>query len=168
MAYTLVQTVNVTSSVSNIEFTNIPQTGKDLLVTASLRSSHSGVVDVCYLQVNNNTSSVYSSYRLAVLGSTVSVARNPFENPLYGLFINGNTSTSNAFSNGQFYLANYTNNLPKLLTIDSAMEQDTTTAYWGINAGSINTTSAITSIKLTTLQSANFLQYSSVSLYIIS
>lgn len=169
MAITFIERNVLGSNAANITFTNIPQTGKHLLLSISCRTAYTGAVnDVLYLEFNSNTSSVYTSRRLRGTGTTVAFNENPGEWPLYGPFVNGNTSTSDAFGVSTIYIGNYTSSQRKTISIDAVQETNATAANMMINAGEFNSTSAITSIKITSLQGSNLLANTSVTLYSIS
>ena len=166
MAMTLVSTVTVGSGgAASIEFTNIPQTGKDLLVLCSLRT-------------NNDPDSLgYGIYTLALNGSTSNQTRRRLQfgssvqtftsSDLVGV-VSGSTVTANSFSNDSHIFTNYTSSADKAMSRESAYMASSGLAYVDIAAGRWANSSAITSVTFTPTPSGNFVQHSSISLYIIS
>ena len=166
MAMTLVSTVTVGSGgAASIQFTNIPQTGKDLLVLVSGRTNTNSSTGSIVMDLNGNTTNAnYPMKAMTGTGSSIlndgSAQRTPIE-------IAGNTSTANTFGNGLAYISNYTSTTNKSISVDSVGENNATSARQTILAASFTTSSAITSI---TLNGAGdtIAQHSTASLYIIS
>jgi hypothetical protein len=82
--------------------------------------------------------------------------------------INGNTSTSNTFGNGSIYIPNYAGSNNKSVSTDVVVENNATESSQYLLAGLWSDTSAITTIRLYSRNSHNFLQYSTAYLYGIS
>ena len=167
MTMTLVSTTTVGSGgAASIEFTNIPQTGKDLLVLCSLRTNNdpdSIGYGIANLQFNSNSSN-YSNRRLYGQGSSAfSTSASDFT-----YVVNGSGSTSNTFSNDSFYISNYTSAVAKSASADQVWENNATRFDGAIRALLWNDTAAITNVKVNALASGNFVQHSTASLYIIS
>jgi hypothetical protein len=168
MAMTLVSTVTVGSGgAASIQFDNIPQSGKDLLLLFSGRVDYAGSGARDYnLHINNETTGTnYTSRTLMGFGSTVASynetsARFPME-------IADNGFTALTFSSVQIYLSNYTSSVAKSVSIDLVTENNGTNNRISIDAGRWNNTAAITSLTLRD-RTYNTAQYSSASLYIIS
>jgi len=167
MAMTLVSTTTVPSGgAASIEFTNIPQTGKDLLVLCSLRNSNNSQFAI--VSVNGLAGGVGANYPARDLignGSTVSSVSN--NNSYISGGANNSTYTASTFSNMSVYVSNYANAVDQSFSIDAVNENNSTTAFQSIVAMSANTDAAVTSFKLQP-GSGNFDQYSSASLYLIS
>ena len=160
MAMTLVSTTTVPSGgAASIEFTNIPQTGKDLLLLYSIRGVNTNGDNIT-VSLNGST----SNFTSREIEGTGSVVGSNSRTSAWGGYANG-TNTSNTFNNGQIYLANYASSLTKSQSIDVVTENNSTTAYQYISARNWNDTSAITSI---TISGFTIPQHSSASLYIIS
>lgn len=164
MAMTLVSTITVGSGgASNIDFTNIPQTGKDLLILFSLRTNRSSLdPDVQNFYFNNNGAS-YSVRRLRGRGSDVASSNPSYLNP----FASDTNDTSNTFSNGSIYVSNYTSSAAKSTSSDMVTENNSSEAWQAIYGMSWNNSSAVTEVNVAGA-GGTFQQYSSVSLYIIS
>lgn len=164
MTMTLVSTVTVGSGgAASIEFTNIPQTGKDLLVVLSSRSSFESYPVV---QLNNDgTTSNYASRTLQGNGASASSST---QGATGGILLGTiSSTTSNTFGNIAIYISNYASTTNKSISADAVGEANATTAYQNITAGSYTTSSAVTSVKLFN-NGDSLAQHSTASLYIIS
>jgi hypothetical protein len=112
----------------------------------------------------NGSTSTYSS-RILEGGDSVAVSStgssSSFQMNSTGLLY---TST---FANNEIYIPNYTSSNFKSVSIDSVSEANQAGAvYQDMVAGLWSTTSAITSITLTSLSTGNnFVQYSTATLY---
>ena len=163
MAMTLVSTVQVPSGgAASIEFTGIAGTGKDLLLLYSLRNSDTGTTDSLLLNFNSSTAN-FSGRVLYGTGS--SALSTTASNDLIGGIV-GNGATSSTFSNGQLYISNYASSANKSFSVDTVGENNATATRHAIIAGQWANSTAITSIALS--GGYNFLQHSTVSLYIVS
>jgi hypothetical protein len=164
MAMTLVSTVTVGSGgAASIDFTSIPQTGKDLVILGSL-IDNSGNANM-NIQINGNTGAVYSNRSLYGSGSSVSsfTVTNGADWTLGAMPGGGVIASSNLV-----YLPNYTSSSAKTASAESVTEANATAAQQWLFAGSTSITSAITSIKIYSGSGGNLRQYSTASLYIIS
>jgi hypothetical protein len=168
MAMTLVSTVTVGSGgAASIEFTSIPSSGKDLLVLFSARTNLGSSADLCGIQINGNTTSGNYVWR-ELAGYNTTVQSSSYNGYIMAGYANGSTTTSNTFHNASIYFANYASATAKSASTDVVKETNGTANDLGIYASSWNQTSAITSLKIISLNSQNFVQYSTASLYIIS
>ena len=169
MAMTLVSTVTVGSGgAASIEFTNIPQTGKDLLVVFSLRDDNASFAfDSLNSRINGDTGSNYSYRNLEGTGSSAGSSSETSVAQLRIGSINEGTSTSNTFNNGNLYLSNYTSSANKSISADVVAENNATSARQRISAGIWAQTNAITSVSVYS-NGGNLIQHSTASLYIIS
>ena len=165
MAMTLVSTVTVGSGgAASIEFTNIPQTGKDLLVLLSLRSEGGANPNITI----NGTTANYSGIRLTGGGDFRSSGSNSLTTSFDGLMV-ANTATANTFTNEQWYFSNYASSAAKSVSVDNVAENNAISAFMNIRANLWNNTAAITAISINAHNSSNELaQHSTASLYIIS
>jgi hypothetical protein len=163
----LIQTITVGSGgAASIEFTSIPQTGTDLLVVFSIRSSFSGVDgDLIGMQLNADTTTANYGFRY-LYGQGGSAASVTFSaNYVHAGFGAPTGVTANTFGNGQVCIPNYTASTAKSFSTDTVYENNETTAYQNIAASKWTGTAGITSIKLFSANSATIAQYSSASLY---
>lgn len=169
MAMTLVQTITLGSDAAAIEFTSIPQTGKDLMLLINSRAANlNGKITF-----NSDTSAVYNYRNLFGDGQSTYTGSGTNELYLQSLAIheprdfNGTNNTVGIFSNGQLYISNYTGSQNKSVSLDSVIEINANESYQALVGGRWSQTSAITSITIQTT-SGNVLATSSISLYIIS
>ena len=167
MAMSLVQTITVGSGgVGTLEFTNIPQNGKDLRLVLSGRGTFTygsvSWIDI-YVEFNTTGGNNFSRILLASNGTSASSGGGPNNN----LFMPDSSTTSNTFSVSEMYIANYAGGTNKVFAADSSTENNATLASLFIIAGLKSETTAISSIKLIPA-AGNFAQHSTLSLYIIS
>jgi hypothetical protein len=160
MAMTLVSTVTVgAGGAASLQFDNIPQSGKDLLVLVSARhDSTSSITEIRF----NGSSADRSMRRLTGDGTNV------FSGTDTNIWARGARSdaTASTFSNSSFYVANYAVSQNKSVSVDGVNENNGTLANQEIQAGLWSQTAAITSVTLVP-NSGNFVQYTSASLYIV-
>lgn len=164
MATTFVKIATVTvgaGGASSMVFSSIPSTYTDLLVDVSGRSSNASVSQSTYIKFNSITTG-YSSRNL--YGSGASAASNSSTDGYIGEFVTGSTATASTFGSGLIYIPNYAGSNNKSYSVDWVTENNATTAYAGFTAGLMSNTAAITDITIT----ANFVQYSTATLYGIS
>ena len=169
MAMTKVSEVTVGSGgAASIEFTSIPQTGKDLLVLLSARDTGS-IGGAAFLYFNGNTSSSNYSYRHLNGSGSAATSTNFSGDAWYlwraALSLSGDTAST--FGNALAYISNYTSATAKSISSDGVTENNATAAKQSIGAGLWNQTAAITAIGLLA-EGANFAQNSTASLYIVS
>jgi hypothetical protein len=165
MANTFVKIASATvgaGGASSIDFTSIPGTYTDLIILTSLRTTRN-TGDAASISITFNGSSSSRSSR--ILYGNGSGTLSYTDTILEGGFAAQNTgTTANTFSNHQYYISNYAGSNNKSLSIDSAHENNATTAYALLNSALWSNTSAITSIKLENV-GFNFVQYSTATLY---
>jgi len=168
--YTLISSNVLTTSAANVTFSAIPSTYTDLVLRTSLRSSKSdNFHSTIYLQVNGLTSTIYSYTDVRGSGSGVNSVRGTSINQIeYRQSADGNTATANTFSSNEFYFANYTTSANKVVSEFGVQETDDSTSFMTINAGLIQTSSAISSIKIYEELGNSWLAGSSFYLYGIS
>jgi hypothetical protein len=148
------------SSVATYTFSSIPNTYTDLVLKYSCRNS-AGLQNIT-MQFN----SISSGYTYRMLYGEGSAAYS-FDQATFStssLFAGNIKNTTSTFMNGEMYIPNYANtSYNKSVSIDTVQEENTTTAYMQMIAGLIPTTSAISSIAIST--GNQFAQYSSFYLY---
>lgn len=166
MTMTLVQSVTVgAGGAASIEWTGIPQTGKDLLCFLNVRGSTTAFR--LFIRVNGDTGSTYSYQDLNGTGTATAATSGSLINTAWAWVSNRSDSTASTFSNGRLYIPNYTSSVAKQIINDGVSENSAALAYQGISAGSWSGTSAVTSFAIAP-QTGTFAQYSIASLYIIS
>lgn len=163
MAMTLVSTVTVGSGgAASIEFTNIPQTGKDLLVLYSARGTGTGT----YVEWNINNQGIGTNLTGRLL--TRYGANLIYTEARYGEYANApSNSTSDTFGSASIYMTNYTSSSNKSMSSDWTWENNATNNDMGITASQWAQTTAITSFTIRA-NSGVFAQNTTASLYIIS
>ena len=163
--YTAIQTVTVGSGgASSIQFTSIPQTYTDLVILLSGRTTRNDTADDIGIEFNNTTG-VYSNKRLFGYSGSTSGAISDASAGNEGGMASAATATSNTFGSTYIYIPNYTSSNNKSISTDSVSETNSGNAVQVLVAGLATVTSAITSIKLLSRNSGNWVQYSTATLY---
>jgi hypothetical protein len=158
MAITKIAQVTVGSGgAASIDLTSIPGTFTDIMLLTSLRSTGNSVVRLTF----NSTGTTYAEKILQGDGGTAS----SFNETNFAGHTVPSTHTASTFDSKTIYIPNYAGSTAKTFSIDSVSENNASTAYQNLIAGSWNGTGAITSISLT---ASNFAEFSSVTLYGIS
>jgi hypothetical protein len=137
-----------------------------LVLKASIRTDRASEFDAVRLEINANATSVYSKTELYGAGSVGagSIANSAFAYVLLGQQ-DGNTATSNTFSNFELYIPSYTASQSKPMNSFSAAEDNNTYAWLSNVAGLYRSNTAISSLKLTSNTTSNLLSGSSFYLY---
>ena len=168
---TLITSVALSASQSNITFSSIPSTYSDLRVILSVRTDSSLATEQLYIRFNGATSG-YTAKQLYANGSSIySDILNVSGGYMSLVNIQTAGQTSNIFSSTDIYIPSYANtSYTKLYLGQSSTEalSGATSALQGMGAGRLNSTSAITSIAFTNQDSANFISGSNAYLYGIS
>lgn len=163
MALQLFKIANTTvsGSQSTVTFSNIPQGYTDLLIKVSARGTQAAASHALTLRFNSATTG-YSTKELVGDGSAVSTqSRTTLGSAMYVGNIDGDSATSNTFSNTEIYIPNYTSSNNKSLTLDSVTENNATEAYTTFIAGLWSNTSAITTIDIIAFASHGLLMTNS-------
>jgi hypothetical protein len=169
----LISTVTVgAGGASAIEFTGIPQTGTDLVLLLSCRGTGAGN-NFLQVQCNNITTNSYASRILrGENGGATSSSGTALgiEYAFWAGMTGGTNLSASTFTSAHIRIPNYTSSTSKALMSEYSKETNDGLSFEnGISAGSLTTSSAITSIKLTLLlNGATFAQYSTASLYMIT
>tara|TARA_R110000744_G_scaffold3568_1_gene13489 strand:+ start:435 stop:941 length:507 start_codon:yes stop_codon:yes gene_type:complete len=166
MGYQLIETISVGSGGANsLEWLNVPNDGVDLVLLVSARTTESQRSVLMRLQLNNDsTQGNYYYHDLLGNGDNVYAGKGTFQTPVT---TQGNTSTSNTFSNTSIYISNYASSTSKRISVDTVTENNATNADTQIVSGSYTTTSAISRIKFYNA-SETLLEHSTASLYKIT
>jgi hypothetical protein len=129
----------------------------------SARAAGGGTNYDYYIRLNSDSANNYSRTYIVGDGATASSGRG-----FNGSYLsvdsagNGTGGTANTFSSQEMYIPNYTGTASKPIAIDSANENNTTTAYRSVFAQLYRGSSAITSI---TFELVTFAAGSSFHLY---
>jgi hypothetical protein len=139
-----------------------------LVVKASVRNTSTESNNQIYVQPNAATTNL-SSRVIVGTGSAALSAAYTSDSSLWG-YCTGNGSTSNTFSNSEFYFPNYAGSTNKSVSIDSVNETNATDARQIMNAGLWSSTTAISSLKFLTIENStgnpkDFVQGSTFYLY---
>jgi hypothetical protein len=165
-SYESISTVTVSTAVSSISFSSIPSTFKHLQIRGIARDS-AAVNDytVVLLQFNGDTGSNYARHNLFGNGASAGAGGASSTTSIRAGVMPLNSTTANAFGANVFDILEYGNtNIYKTIRGLSGTDTNTTTDYVQLTSGVWQSTSAVTSITLTS-GSANFMQYSQFALY---
>jgi hypothetical protein len=159
-----ISTVTVGStSVASIDFTGIPQTYTDLMIVLSSRADanpySTNYADV-RIRFNSNTSS-YTWRNVATENGSTAVSGTDTKIVAQ---MPSSAATSSTFGSVSLYIPNYTSSNNKSISINSVTENNATGANLTMAAGLWSNTSPISEVNLIGI-SANFVQYSSATLY---
>jgi len=160
--YVLLERIELNASAASVTFDNIPQTGyTDLKVVISARTDNAAINDNVSIRPNGATTN-RSARR--IYGNGTSALSDSLSDITVGN-IAGASATANTFGNAEFYVPNYTGSTNKSFSNDGANETNGGTVYMSMVAGLWSNTAAITSFTLVSEAGANFVQYSTFSLY---
>jgi hypothetical protein len=160
----LIETKTLGTAAATIQFTSIPQTFTDLLVTFSLRTDRAALTDTPQLRVNGATTG-YTQRKLEGNGSSASSGTETGQTYLLLDTINGATTTANTFSNSSLYIPNYTGSTNKTMSSDGVYENNASTSFQRLEANLWSNTSAITSLSLLLFSGRSYVAGSTISLY---
>jgi hypothetical protein len=157
---TLINTVTVgAGGAATIEFTSIPQTYTDLLIKTSYRGTSAHIAYDTNISFNGSG----ANFTGKLIYGSGSAANSPSIGNSPGLYVGAN-ATANTFSNGEYYIPNYTSSNYKSFSVDEVSENNASTAYIYMSGMLWSQSAAITSITLTPA-SGTFVQYSTAYLY---
>tara|TARA_B110000259_G_C13936162_1_gene370893 strand:+ start:257 stop:757 length:501 start_codon:yes stop_codon:yes gene_type:complete len=164
MGYQLIEHIEVGSGgTSSLVVSDIPQTGQDLLILNSLRSSKA--VGRCFITYNNDGSNQNYLY-LTGNGSTSSSSSGTAssENDLAAY----SDATANTFSSSSVYISGYASSANKSISTDSVTENNGTFAEARITAANYNSSSPITTFSISIAASSLIVEGSTCSIYMIT
>ena len=163
--YTLIESQVLGSSAASVTFSAIPDTYTDLVFKFSVRSDRAATFDNIQARINADSGSNYSRTLLSGDGSSASSSRGSSESRWEFAVINGDTSTSNTFGNGEMYIPNYISTANRPGSYSGAHEDNNATAYMRANAYLYRGSAALSSIEFSPQNGTNFLSGSSFYLY---
>jgi hypothetical protein len=170
--YTLIDSEVLTASQTSVTFSAIPATYTDLVFRISARTNNASTSDELYITFNSDTASNYSTTVMFGFNSTAYSFRSSSSTPKAvsrPAYINGDTTTSNTFSNTEIYIPSYTVSQNKPFSTNNMMENNNSgLAYTQAIANLWRNTSAITDVKFEITGTNNFVSGSSFYLYGIS
>lgn len=163
--YTPLATVTVGSGgASSIAFTSIPATYNDLEIRFSIRCASASIDEQLRIKVNGNAVGNAFSQRGFQGTGTSAASDNSATGWIIGAF-NANNSAANIFTNATVYFFDYAAAQYKTYLVHSGMENNTSGGVSQELRGVMwSNTAAITSLEFIT-PSANFVQYSTATLY---
>jgi hypothetical protein len=168
--YTLISSNVLSSSAASVTFSAIPATYTDLVVRVSTRSSVASTQSNLAVELNSDSSALYSATFLFMTGVTP-YSQN-WTGDTYGRTYGntvGSSATSNTFSNFELYLPSYTASQNKPLSTFGVTENNSTNdATITATANLYRSTTAISSLRFFNNDSSNFVSGSSFYLYGIS
>jgi hypothetical protein len=165
--YTLISSNVLTSSTYGVTFSAIPATYTDLVFRCSTRTNAASVaIDKLVFRTGANTT-IYSTTILEGNGAAASSTRESNNNNMAAGYNTAATATSNTFSSTEIYISNYSTTGNKPISIFTAQETNSTTAYINANAALHRATVAIDEVNFAT-DAGQFIAGSSFYLYGIS
>ena len=166
--YVLLEKITVgAAGASSVTFSGIPQTGyTDLVLVSSARNDSSNVAGEQRIEFNGSSSNL----SVRALYGTGNAGSGSYSSTVIPAYNNGGTSLANTFGSETYYIPNYTSSNFKSVSSESVFENNAAQASQYLVAGLWSSTSAITSITLTTSNNssgaaANFVQGSTFYLY---
>jgi hypothetical protein len=154
----------LTTTASTVTFSNIPQGYTDLKVVMSIRNGANAETTGSVYFNGDTTDSNYSYRRLLGDGSSASSASTAHS---YIYYMTITSDTANTFANCELYIPNYTSSTQKLVSAETATENNATGALAVMAAARWNNTAAITSVQVRpyTAGAGNFAANSTFTLY---
>jgi len=166
--YQLISSNTLSTSTASVTFSSIPQTYTDLIVKVSARNAGTANAypSIMRVRLNSDTSSLYSSTYLYGQDNTAGSFNESNTDRIGAYASNSNTSTSNTFSNVEIYIPSYTASQNRPVSVNGAAEINATTANINaVSAGLYGSTTAVSSITLSSGNSQDFVSGSSFDLY---
>ena len=163
-AYDSIATTTLGSSQTTVTFSSIPSTYTHLQIRMLTKSGHAGIEDG-YVRLNSDTGSNYSWHITTGNGSSTAAYSGTSAGFMRGFRQVGNSSSANVFSGSVIDILDYANT-SKNKTIRSLSGYDNNgSGDMALYSGSWMSTTAVSTITLTTETGSNFLQYSQFALY---
>lgn len=166
MAFTYSKLAEVTVGVSGaatIDFNNIPQNYKDLVIKLSVRSNRaSSTWDNTQFKINGSTSNMSGRLLRGNGSSASSVTLSSF----YIGDIPASSATVNTFASQEVYIPNYSvSGTQKSASVDSVGENNATDGRNDMLANLCSSVTVISQISIFSGNGDSFLQYSTATLY---
>lgn len=150
--YTLIASTTLTGSQASVTFSSIPSTYTDLVLRVSARSSRSGTSNNMSLNINSDSSTLYSYTNIYSSASSALAQRSTNDTSIFVGTLNAATSQANTFTSADIYIPSYTVSQSKPFASISAYENNTappaTTNEIDINANLYRSNTAISSLTL--------------------
>jgi hypothetical protein len=166
--FTFIASQTVSSAVTSVTFSSIPQTYTDLSLVISGRSNFAAYYGGGTLRFNGDTGGNYSYKR--IYGDTSVGSTGGTTTGIIDWDVNGAPTTANTFGNTQIYIPNYTGSNYKSCSLNYTVENNSADGINGMVAGLWSNTSAITSVTFLSFTFATYYlqQYTTAYLYGIS
>lgn len=168
MAMELIETIELGSAASSVQFSGIPSTGTHLILHISARQV-GGNNAYGYIRFNGASASSAFFDRF-MYGQSTTVATSYSNTDISAVITNYASAASNTYSNTKLLISNYANSLPstKMISAEGVSEDDTSYVNrLQVTAGAWSPASAITSIELT-LPATSYEAGSTFSLYTLT
>ena len=160
-----IATTTLGSSTSTVTFSSIPATYKHLQIRYMARTDRANNEDIVLVRFNSDTGSNYSRHFLYGDGASVGAGGAASQTYILTDGCTGASATSGIFGVGLVDVVDYADT-NKFKTLRGLTAYDRNGGgLIVINSGNWRSTSAITSITITSFNSANFVQYSHFALY---
>ena len=176
-AFTVIEHVELGAAAATVTLddggSSIPTSYDHLLIKASIRNDNASYYRGSAIQLGTggtiDTGSTYSNTVLYTTSSTPVSSREAARTELVNVFWQGNSGTADTFGSVSIWIPHYANtaNFKSLLCTSCVEGATTTDAQWvvAITAGLWANTGAVTSVKMATNGSGDFMQYSTFTLY---
>ena len=150
---------------SSITFSSIPATYKHLQIRYMARTDRANNEDIVLVRFNSDTGSNYSRHYMFGNGSSVGTGGGASQTYILTDGCTGASTTASVFGCGVLDVLDYADT-NKYKTLRGLTAYDRNGGGLVVmNSGNWRSTSAITSITITSFNSANFVQYSQFALY---
>jgi hypothetical protein len=163
--YKLIEGKTLSSAVSSVTFSSIPQTYTDLQLLISSRATQNVTRELVKILPNGSTT---SNTRLLLFGYDSGSVASGSDTDKYIGWQSGNSTTANTFSNFSVYFPNYTSSNYKSYSADTVAENNSSTSWIvALNASLWSNTASLTSIEIA-CETSTFAVDSTFYLYGIS
>ena len=168
--YKLIASNVLATTTLSTTFSSIPNTYTDLVVVGSGRSNGAGAaIDAFNIRINGLSTSIYNIVGFRGDGSVTAASLQSGQTQMqFSQGLDAVNAPANTFSSFEMYFPNYLSSGNKAVSAHTAQEDNATNAYMWAQAGSVSTTSAITSITIysgNTPNATSFVAGSSFYLY---
>jgi len=166
--YQLISSNTLSTTAASVTFSSIPATYTDLIIKVSARNAGTANAypSIMRVRLNSDTSSIYSSTYVYGQDNAAGSFNESNTDRIGAYASNSNTSTSNTFSNVEIYIPSYTASQNRSVSVNGAAEINATTANINAaSAGLYRSTTAVSSITLSSGNSQDFVSGSSFDLY---
>ena len=150
---------------STITFSSIPSTYTHLQVRYLARTNTGFVNDFISFRLNSDTASNYSEHGLYGDGSAVTAGATANTTAMFGGEITGANATASIFGAGIIDLLDYADTNKYKTTRILGGDDRNGAGEIRLQSNAWRSTSAVTTLTITSYRSANFVQYSSFALY---